>query len=280
MHKPGCGVVLAGIIVSMTLSGCLGGGGGEEALTIVNDYPVIGKNAGRQQFDVLANDVLHGEEVSITAITTPAHGSASINGSRIDYTPPGNFTGIDSFVYRVETKKGDFYTGEVIVVVADEHPIALIDTSQGMIVVELYQDKMPRTTNNFIQLAVHDFYDGLIFHRVIPDFMIQGGGFYPNGTYKESPYGTIAFESHPQVTHVDGAISMARSTEKDSATSQFFICDGPQHGLDGQYAAFGKVIKGMDVVRSIARVETTTRSGMKDWPVTPQIITSITIKNR
>ena len=280
MHQPGFAAIFAGIMLTVGLSGCLGGGGDGEALTIVDDYPVIGKNAGWQQLDVLANDLLQGAEVTITAITTPSHGSARINGSKIDYMPSTDFTGVDSFVYRVETRDGDFYSGEVAVVVADQHPIALIDTSQGMIVAELYQDKMPRTTNNFIQLAVHDFYDGLLFHRVVPGFVIQGGGFYPNATYKESPYGTIAFESHPHVTHVDGALSMARGTSKDSATSQFFICNGPQPQLNGEYAAFGRVIKGMDVVHSIAQVKTTTRSGMENWPVTPQVITSITIRNR
>ncbi|MDD3492042.1 MAG: peptidylprolyl isomerase, partial [Candidatus Thermoplasmatota archaeon] len=117
--------------------------------------------------------------------------------------------------------------------------VAVIDTNMGTIRVELYPDKMPNSTANFIKLAEDDFYDGLVFHRVVPGFVIQGGGFYPNATYKESPYGTIAFESHPDVTHVDGALSMARGTSKDSATSQFFICDGPQPQLDGEYAAFG-----------------------------------------
>ncbi|RLF41842.1 MAG: peptidylprolyl isomerase [Thermoplasmata archaeon] len=157
------------------------------------------------------------------------------------------------------------------------YPVAVIDTSMGTIRVELYTDKMPNTTANFIKLTNDGFYNGLVFHRVIDDFMIQGGGFYPNGTMKKDPYGPIKLETNPEVTHVDGAISMARTMDPNSATSQFFICDGAQHQLDEQYAAFGKVIDGMDVVRAIASVDTTTKYGMSDWPVDDVIINSITI---
>ena len=132
---------------------------------------------------------------------------------------------------------------------------AIIETTKGTITVELYDDKMPKTTDNFKKLANDGFYDGLIFHRIKDDFMIQGGGFWPNGTQKQSPYGPIDLETHPDATHVDGAISMARTNDPHSATSQFFICDGAQHFLDGNYAAFGKVIEGMDVVRDIASAQ-------------------------
>ena len=154
----------------------------------------------------------------------------------------------------------------------EKNPVAVIKTNMGTMKVELYEDKMPTTTKNFVKLANDGFYNGLVFHRVIKNFMIQGGGFYPNGTYKESPYGPIPLETNPDVTHVDGAISMARTSDPNSATSQFFICDGAQHYLDGQYAAFGKVIEGMEVVRAIASVETTTKHGMQDWPVDEVII--------
>jgi cyclophilin family peptidyl-prolyl cis-trans isomerase len=174
------------------------------------------------------------------------------------------------FVYTEFTKEKDY-------------PIAQIDTSMGLIVVELYDDKCPNTCENFIKLANEGFYDGLVFHRVIDDFMIQGGGFTPDGTQKESPYGPIDLEINPDVGHVDGAIGMARTSDPDSATSQFFIDDGAQPNLepggvdpDG-YAAFGKTIEGMNVVREIASVETTSKHGMDDWPVEEVIINSITI---
>lgn len=166
----------------------------------------------------------------------------------------------------------------------ENNHIAVIKTSMGTMKVELYEDKMPATTKNFIKLANNGFYNGLVFHRVIDNFMIQGGGFYPNGTNKESPYGPIDFETNPDLQHVDGAISMARTTDPNSATSQFFICDGAQHFLDGQYAAFGRVIEGMDVLEAIASVDTTTKNTpygpMQDWPVDEVIINSITIEEQ
>lgn len=159
----------------------------------------------------------------------------------------------------------------------DKNDIAVLETSHGTIKFELYQQRAPETTANFVKLANNDFYQNLVFHRVIDDFMIQGGGFYANGTRKTSPYGTIDLETHSELTHEDGAVAMARTSDPNSATSQFYICDGPQHGLDGNYAVFGKVIEGMDVVRSIASVNTNTKYGMQDWPVDDVVITNVTI---
>jgi len=157
--------------------------------------------------------------------------------------------------------------------------LAIMNTTMGEMVLELYIDKMPITSENFIKLSQIGFFTELVFHRVIDDFVIQGGGYYANGTHKKSPYDPIVLEIHQEVMHVDGAISMARTNDPNSATSQFFICDGPQHRLDGNYSAFGKVVKGLDVLRDIASVETKTRHFMKDWPVNDVIINSITIEN-
>ena len=281
MQQQGMVSLAVGVMLIASLSGCLNGEEESQALFANNDYQVISNNTPMQQFDVLENDMLYGKQVTITAITTPLHGTASIVSNKIEYTPQINFTGLDSFVYRFETNDGAFYKGTVTVVVAGRYPIALINTSKGMIIAELYDKIMPITTDNFVQLAMQGFYNGLIFHRVIPDFMIQGGGYYPNGTFKKSPYGTIEFEIHDSVVpHANGTISMARGTDKNSASSQFFICDGDQYALDGEYAAFGRVVKSsMTIVRDIARVETTTVSTMSNWPVVPQIINSITIHN-
>ncbi len=142
-----------------------------------------------------------------------------------------------------------------------KNSVAVIDTSMGTIKIELYEDKIPITTENFIKLVNEGFYDGMIFYRISDGFMIQAGRYYPDGSQKFSPYGTIKFETHPDVKHVDGAISMARGTDLDSASAEFFICDGEQRSLDddflqqyGQrgYAAFGVVIEGIEVVRTIA----------------------------
>lgn len=162
-----------------------------------------------------------------------------------------------------------------------QNPYAIIKTSLGTIEIELYKNLVPKTVDNFINLAEINFYDGLLIHRVIDNFVIQGGGYYSNGTRKDSPFGTIDLEIHPKARHSDGAIGMARTSDPNSATSQFYICDGPQHGLDDKYAVFGKVTIGTrSVIRSIASVETTTKYGLEDWPIEDVLINSLTIKPR
>lgn len=194
------------------------------------------------------------------------------------FIPLANMTGTITIVHKpTNTLIGTFTWADSSI-----NRIAVIDTTMGTIRVGLYEDKMPITTANFIKLATDGFYNDLVFHRVIDNFMIQGGGFYPNGNEKQDPYGAIKLETSPDVHHIDGTISMARSISSvDSATSQFFICDGVQTSLDGQYAAFGKVIEGMDVVRAIAGLDpsqTTTKYGYyQNWPVNDVIINSVTI---
>jgi len=155
-----------------------------------------------------------------------------------------------------------------------ENRIAEIETSMGTITAELYEERAPNTTANFIELAESEFYDGLIFHRVIDDFMIQGG--CPEGTGTGGSGTNIKMEIHPELTHVDGVLAMARSRHPDSASSQFYICDGAQPMLDGQYAVFGRVIGRMDVVRAIAQVET----GAGDKPVEDVVIVKVSIKDQ
>ncbi|MEA1966355.1 MAG: peptidylprolyl isomerase [Euryarchaeota archaeon] len=153
-----------------------------------------------------------------------------------------------------------------------ENRIADIETSMGAMTVELYETRAPDTTSNFIELANRGFYNGLTFHRVIDNFMIQGG--CPKGDGTGDSGKTIKLEIHPELTHVDGAVAMARSQHPDSASSQFYICDGAQPHLDGDYAVFGRVIDGMDVVRAIAQVETDSRKR----PVENVTIIRITIQ--
>ena len=161
------------------------------------------------------------------------------------------------------------------------NPIAVFNTSLGTFKVELFKDKMPITVDNFVKLVNDNFYDGLIFHRIKDDFMIQAGRETPAGVTRSSPYGTIQFESNNEVLHVDGAISMASTGAKVGGSSEFFICDGAQHGLDGDYAAFGVVIEGMNAVQKIAAAENDgslepNPGGGK--PLTDIIINSITIE--
>jgi len=157
------------------------------------------------------------------------------------------------------------------------NPIAIIDTSMGTIKVELFKDKVPNTVANFISYANYGYYEGLVFHRVVDDFMIQGGGFNQDGSKKDTD-DPINLEIHDDVRHVDGAIAMARTNDPNSATSQFYICDGAQSFLDDNYAAFGVTIEGIDIVRDIALVGITTKNGMQNWPVENVIINSITIE--
>jgi len=151
--------------------------------------------------------------------------------------------------------------------VGEGEPYAIIDTTKGTIVVELFIDKVPNTCDNFIKLANDGFYDGLIFHRILDDFMIQTGGYTSDFQRKESPYGEIPLEINPELSHVDGAISMARRGDPDidSASSEFFICDGDQSDkLDDSvlqnfgyrgYAVFGVTVEGINVVREIASAQ-------------------------
>ena len=147
----------------------------------------------------------------------------------------------------------------------------------GVIEGELYPDVAPQSVYNFIDLANHNYYDGLIFHRVIPGFMIQGG--CPQGTGMGGPGHCIKGEFFfngikNDLKHKRGVLSMARSSSPNSAGSQFFIMHQDAKHLDGQYAAFGKVTSGMDVVDAIAKV----RTGRHDRPVEEQKIASITVE--
>ena len=146
----------------------------------------------------------------------------------------------------------------------------------GIIKLELYPDIAPITVANFEKLVREGFYDGLIFHRVIKNFMIQGGD--PTGTgmggSSENIKGEFASNGvKNSLSHTRGVISMARSQNKNSASSQFFICHADAKYLDGDYAAFGKVIEGMDVVDEIAGVKT----NFSDKPLVDVVMKSVTI---
>ncbi len=151
--------------------------------------------------------------------------------------------------------------------------IAVMETSLGTVRFELCEDKAPITTANFIKLANKGFYNGLIFHRVIKGFVIQTGD--PLGTGMGGSGETITLEVNKNLTHTDGAVGMARSSNPDSASSQFYICDGPQHGLDGGYAVFGQVVEAMEVVRAIAAVPT----DAGDKPLKNVVMTRVTIES-
>ena len=159
-----------------------------------------------------------------------------------------------------------------------ENPVVTIEMENGgKIIAELYPEIAPETVNNFVSLAKKGFYDGLIFHRVIPGFMIQGGD--PKGTGIGGPgyhiKGEFAMNGvNNPLKHTYGVLSMARSMMPDSAGSQFFIMTSDSPHLDGQYAAFGKVLEGMDVADAIVSV----KRDMRDKPLEPQVMKSIRVE--
>jgi len=143
----------------------------------------------------------------------------------------------------------------------NNNEVAVIKTTEGEMVVEFWPDVAPKTVENFKTLARKGFYDGTCFHRVIKDFMIQGGDALTKDPTKEAQWGTgdpgykIKAEFNSR-SHTRGVLSMARSADPDSAGSQFFICHGAPTSLDGKYTAFGKLIKGDDVLEKIATTPT------------------------
>ncbi|MFM0053434.1 peptidylprolyl isomerase [Caballeronia grimmiae] len=162
------------------------------------------------------------------------------------------------------------------------HPNVLFKTSQGDIRVELYPEKAPKTVENFLAYVKSGQYSGTIFHRVIPGFMIQGGGY--NTSFAEKPTrAPIQLESRSGLKNATGTIAMARTSNPDSATAQFFINTVDNAGLDypnpdgNGYAVFGKVVAGMDVVKKIEGSPTTTRGPMADVPQKPTVIESATV---
>lgn len=132
-----------------------------------------------------------------------------------------------------------------------QNRIATIVTDQGTIKFELYEKEAPITTKNFIELAQKGFYDGLTFHRVVPGFVIQGGD--PGGDGTGGSGKTIPLEINTSLTHKKGAVAMARSSDPNSASSQFYICLEDRKDLDNNYAIFGQVIEGQDVVENIKK---------------------------
>lgn len=170
--------------------------------------------------------------------------------------------------------------------VAAANPQVVLVTNRGDITLELYADKAPKTVENFLAYARSGHYDGTIFHRVIPGFMIQGGGYTKNLEMKPTR-APIENEADNKVSNERGTIAMARKGDPHSATSQFFINLVDNYKLDHAsdasgrtwgYAVFGRVTSGMEAVDAIAQAETTARSGHQNVPVEPVVIEEVRIK--
>lgn len=154
--------------------------------------------------------------------------------------------------------------------------IVVLETTKGNIEIELDRENAPITVENFVSYVESGFYDGTIFHRVMDGFMIQGGGFTPDGNEKQTNP-PIKLESNNGLSNLEGTVAMARTNEPNSATSQFFINVANNTFLDygpnnDGYAVFGKVVSGMDAVNGIKSVQTASRGNHDDWPVEDVII--------
>jgi len=159
---------------------------------------------------------------------------------------------------------------------AEGNPRVALDTSAGTIVVELDPTRAPQTVANFLDLVEADFYDGLIFHRVVANFVIQGGGYTPDMVLREAPR-TVPNESFNGLSNRKGTIAMARLTDPDSADAQFYINVRDNGRLDARpgepgYTVFGRVVAGMDVVVDIELTDTGLRKGMAGVPLEPVVI--------
>lgn len=216
----------------------------------------------------------------------------------------------DLYIQRVQVPRGNMLEGNVMhvgrkmafvmllflfvgqfffsgVVASEPNPSVVFETNKGMIEIELYYTLAPATVSNFLGYVEDGFYDGTIFHRVIDNFMIQGGGFLPDMVKKNPDHSPIKNEaSSARIRNSRGTISMARTSQPDSATSQFFINHVDNDALDWDkcsdghgYCAFGDVIRGMGIVDRIAGVQTHSEKGYNDVPVDDVVIEKATIGN-
>ncbi len=265
------------------------------APTANKDYFIVPVNSYLYRITPLKNDIDKEtpDGLNITSVTTPSNGETQIvNSELINYRPERNFTGTDSFEYTVSDGEKQSKS-TIYIYISNEYPMAIIDTSMGTIIAELYiyEDEAPITVGNFIDLANSGYYNGTIFHRVIHDFMIQGGD--PTGTgydghaaeYHEG-YGdpdnpdtwVIPDEFRENLKHdTAGILSMANSGP-NTGGSQFFITVEPTPWLDGAHAVFGKVIDGLNVVVEISELDPDyTDSNNK--PIDDVIINGIYVPN-
>jgi peptidyl-prolyl cis-trans isomerase A (cyclophilin A)/peptidyl-prolyl cis-trans isomerase B (cyclophilin B) len=193
----------------------------------------------------------------------------------------------DAKIAATPTKPGADATKAADGAVASTHPKVLIKTSLGDITIELYEDKAPKSVENFLQYAREGFYDGTVFHRVIDGFMVQGGGFTRDLTQKRTR-APVHNEANNGLSNMRGTLAMARTSDPHSATAQFFInvADNKRldyvsdtNGMTWGYCVFAKVIEGLDVVDKIKAVPTAAQGPLpRDVPTTPVLIEKVEIK--
>ncbi len=184
----------------------------------------------------------------------------SFAGCKKENKQEGSQTTVGESEAMADTVKSKTAVDTTEKIVREKNPIVVIETGFGNIELELFWKETPKTALNMLRLVHKGFYDGLTFHRIVPNFVIQGGD--PEGTGGGGPGYTIPFET-ANTKHLRGSLGMARAQDPNSAGSQFYICLRDLPALDGKYVVFGKVIKGMDAVDKIAAVKT----GPNDFPL-------------
>jgi peptidyl-prolyl cis-trans isomerase A (cyclophilin A) len=259
---------------------------------------VIAAGCGGPVLDVSETSLDFGAAKTHLTFKLVNSGSGSMNWSITDdrswlsVKPFGGRTGRDTIQVIVEVDRSNLtpnkYTGTVkitsdggdtalaVTMIRLDNPIVELETTLGNIKLELFPDVAPNHVRNFLDLAKSGFYDGLIFHRVIDGFMIQAGAFDAEGNFKETDI--ILNDEISDSLHYEGTLAMARRQERNSASTQFYICLVPKPNLDGKYTVFGKTIEGLDVVHTIGKVKTSGPKGRPpDWPVKPVYINKINI---
>jgi len=239
------------------------------APTAHEDYFIVPINSYFYRITPLKNDVdREGDALNITGVTNPSYGTTELVDSElIVYIPEQNYTGTDSFEYTVSdgAKKSK---AKINIYISNLFPIAIINTTKGTIITELYIQLAPITVGNFIELAKSGYYNGTIFHRVIHDFMIQGGdptgtGFNGHAAEYHEGYGDpdnpdtwkIPDEFNENLKHDNAGILSMANSGANTGGSQFFITVAPTPWLDGKHAVFGKVIDGMKVAVAISELD-------------------------
>ncbi len=214
--------------------------------------------------------------LSVTFVFCSCSNSTFTTSSDKDTTAPaGNIT--DNGSFEDDAPEADDTEADDTEATGEHPQVKFTMENGGSFIMELYPEYAPKTVENFVELVSDGFYDGLTFHRIVDDFMAQGGcpdgtGFGGSSMNIKGEFAINGFKKNT-LSHTRGVVSMARSTSYNSASSQFFICYSDATFLDGQYAAFGKVVSGMEVVDSFLEVERTMgNDGEHSSPVEPIVI--------
>ncbi|NEX60321.1 hypothetical protein G3574_04445 [Noviherbaspirillum sp. 17J57-3] len=262
------------LFLPVLLAACGGSGGDKSAI-----------------FEVHANNLAYGSTAtllfvgsfvagqSLTPDTPTCTSGTGVYSTPTQYVLKCTVTATGDFPVTVKTSSGDVIYSKTLSVPA---PRVTFSTSKGNIVAELYPDKAPNSVINFLRYVQFGFYSQTIFHRVIKDFVVQGGGFKPGLVPQDGQLAPIPLESNNGLSNARGTLAMARTTDPNSATSQFYFNLVDNTFLDYKdasnpgYAVFGKIVSGLDVVDAIGAVPTTTVQGAGDIPATDVVLNSVT----